>query len=441
MTAMVGASREWYGHLSGLLTDTGRTWWGMLPTLILVQVVTWSGSQLLRFAAAWLSPTSQWLALALIALSFVVLLSGVVIMLRLVGDHVGTPAALAGTPSEGTGTGITHTLAVTLLPFLGIYASFGKVQDAAQQVVLQGFVISGNVYGDSLEKLNPTTPRDYLVVSGIVVGAYVLRRVLDSLRERTGHRAYGAVAATVEAFFMLTLLMAGQRVLVTLWRWFTGRQYQVWIDDASASLARTAGLLRIDLPTVLTTSWHWLADTAWPALTATFAEPVLWLAMTALACGSQVRSLAELWQTDPGRRRTSGRRATRVLAHRAARASRTRRAWLEFQEAFLGDVDDKYLPTWHSLRLILQVGIPFLAAFALLHALVRVADSALRFTVASVIGGHDLPLWASIDPVISLVMTTLVEPFRLALLAVAFHRAITWRPARTISPTPVAVPA
>jgi len=433
MTAMVRASREWYGHVTGLVTDTARTWWQLLPTLLLIQVVSYSGSEILRLAAAWLSETSQWVSLFLIAVSFVVLLSGIVITLRLVGDHVGTPEALAGASGQVAGTTMTHTLAVTLLPFLGIYATFGKVQEAAKQVVLQGFVISGTAYGDSLERLNPRTTRDYLIVSGVVLGAYVVRRLLDLALEKTGRRLYGAAAAVTEAFFMLSLLMAGQRVLVTIWRWFVGRQYQVWIDDAVASLGRTLSLVHIDLPASVTWLGHWVATTVWPAVTDTFAEPVLWLAMTALACGSQVRSLADLWHTDPADRRSSGRRVTRALAHRAARAGRARRAWLEFQEAFLGDVDDKYLPTWQSLRLILQVGVPFLAAFALVHACVRFLDSGLNRLVHVVIGGHDLPFWAALDPSFSVVLTAVVEPFRLTLLAVAFHRALTWRPAPVTS--------
>jgi len=444
MTAMVRASREWYGHVTGLVAGTARTWWQLLPTLLLIQVVSYSGSEILRLAAAWLSETSQWVSLFLIAVSFVVLLSGIVITLRLVGDHIGTPEALTATSGTGAGTTMSHTLAVTLLPFLGIYATFGKIQEAARQVVLQGFVISGNVYTDSLERLNPRTARDYLIVSAVVVGAYVVRRVLDHLREKTGRRTYGAAAAVMEAFFMLSLLMAGQRVLVRVWQWFVGRQYQVWIDDSAASLGRTLSLAHIDLPAIVTWFWQWFTSTAWPAVIDTFAEPVLWLAMTALACGSQVRSLADLWQTDPGERRSSGRRATRALAHRAARAGRARRAWLEFQEAFLSDVDDKYLPTWQSLRLILRVGLSFLAAFALVHAVVRFIDTGLNRLVQVLIGGHDLPFWASVDPIVSLLLTSVVEPFRLTLLAVAFHRAITWRkaadPAIT-APVPVDVRA
>ena len=39
------------------------------------------------------------------------------------------------------------------------------------------------------------------------------------------------------------------------------------------------------------------------------------------------------------------------------------RAAVELKEAFLGDIDDKYLPTFHSLRLVLRAGVVFLGSY------------------------------------------------------------------------------
>ena len=40
----------------------------------------------------------------------------------------------------------------------------------------------------------------------------------------------------------------------------------------------------------------------------------------------------------------------------------------EVQEAFLGDIDDKYLPTFHSLRLVLRAGVVFLGSYVLVYS-------------------------------------------------------------------------
>ena len=104
-------------------------------------------------------------------MSFVVLLSGIVITLRRVGDHVGTPVALTGASGQVSGTTMRHTLAVTLLPFLWIYATLRKDPGSSPAGGAGGFMISGTVHGDSLERLNPRTPRDYRTVSGVVLGA------------------------------------------------------------------------------------------------------------------------------------------------------------------------------------------------------------------------------------------------------------------------------
>ena len=79
-------------------------------------------------------------------------------------------------------------------------------------------------------------------------------------------------------------------------------------------------------------------------------QPIIWLAVAALVYGSQVLSLADLWRRgQPAAARVVGasrfdRRGDK-RALRPATPPGVARVGSEVREAFLGDIDDKYLPT------------------------------------------------------------------------------------------------
>lgn len=68
-------------------------------------------------------------------------------------------------------------------------------------------------------------------------------------------------------------------------------------------------------------------------------EPMLWLALASLVYGSQVLSAADLWRRGRPLTVGAGRSAVRI-------GDRERGVALGFQDAFFGDLNDKYLPTF-----------------------------------------------------------------------------------------------
>lgn len=418
------ASRQWAGHVCALLGETTSTWWACLPRLLTIQLVTTTGSQLLRLLAAVVSPYQAWVAIFLIAAGFVLLLSGLVISLRIVGDHLKVNETVA---DSGPSPRMSQLLSVTLLPFLGIYASLGVVESAAKEVTILGSFLHG-LGTSTLAALDPRTQRQYLVVAAVVIGAYLVRRLVDLVYDRTGIRALGLVAALVEAFFMLSLLVAGMRLVRTGLAWLASRHLMDWLAETGQALAAPFRLLKIDLPEVVDLVWAWIQTTGWPAVSQTFAEPVLWLAITALVTGSGVLSIADLWRHSetPDLLSGSERRSARRLAHRMRTSSRLRSGWLTFQETFLGDIDDKYLPTWQSLRLTLRVGLTFLGAYLLVFTMMTVSVQLVVYGIKVLIGGGSTVFWGAFVPVLDLIERLLLEPVRVSLLVVAFRRASTW---------------
>ena len=96
-----------------------------------------------------LGDISPWLTLILFAFSFVCLLTATVLILNLAGRELGIRELLPEDERtvDDRDSSISRLLAITLLPFLGMYAAFGQVQEAANRVVVQQIVRYG-VFGD-----------------------------------------------------------------------------------------------------------------------------------------------------------------------------------------------------------------------------------------------------------------------------------------------------
>jgi hypothetical protein len=283
----------------------------------------------------------------------------------------------------------------------------------------------------------------------VLVGIYVLRRVLDFIAERTGLRILSLLVVLIEAFFLLLVITGGVRVLQTFLVWLRDRAVMQWIAAIKDVLAHFFAIFKIDLPEILTRAWAFISDTARPVLVDVIAQPMLWLAVAALVFGSKVLSLAELWhQGQPYAARIPG--ATAFAQYREKRAFRrlgppprgVRLAVARVQEAFFGDIDDKYLPALHALRLVLRAGPIFLGSYIFVYNLMIILRNYLDRSINWLLGDHEAQFWVRWDPVFSLVVDALAEPIRLCLLAVAFRRCLELfaRRSRVSGSVPMAEP-
>ena len=113
----------------------------------------------------------------------------------------------------------------------------------------------------------------------------------------------------------------------------------------------------------------------------------------------------------------------------------------ELRQAFLADIDDKYLPTFHSLRLVLRAGVNFLGALVLVYAAQGIARDYLDRALHLITGGHAVDFWIVAGPVLDLLPSLAVEPLRICLLAVALRRCLELFRARSDQPESVLRPA
>jgi len=448
-------------ELRVLIVDTGRVWWRLLPMIMGVYLLGWLGTELTLRVAVIAGDISPWLALVLFAVSFVCTLGAAIVILTLAGRELGIRELLPEDEREidDRDTSLTRLLVITLLPFLGMYAAFGHVAEAANRLLTQqwiryGFLSDQQTVLGALYDLATKHPARLLA---LIVGIYVLRRLLDYVAERTGLRFLGLVVVLIEAFFMLMVIMGGIRVFQEFQLWLRDRAVMQWLAEAEDAAADFFAIFKIKLPEILTRVWAFFSDHIWPVLIDVVAQPLFWLAVAALVFGSRVLSLAELWRRgQPYASRMPG--ATAFARYREKRAFRRlgpppkgmRLAAARFQEAFLGDIDDKYLPALHALRLVVRAGPIFLGSYIFVYNLVIIAQNYVENGLNWLAGGHEIEFWVRWEPVFALLQDALTEPIRLCLLAVAFRRCLELfaqqaaaQPRRAAAPVaaPVGTPA
>jgi hypothetical protein len=439
-----------------LLIDTARVWWRLLPVIMAVHLLGWLGAELTLRLAVIAGDLSPWLTLILFAFHFVCILSATVVILNLAGNELGIRSLLPDDELEldDRDTSFSRLLAITLLPFLGMYAAFGQVREAADRIVVQQFIRYGFLSDQPtvLSALSDLATNRLPLLVGLIVGLYLARRLVDLVHDRTGWRLAGLAVVLIESFFLLMLVMGGVRAFQIFWIWLQNRTFMQWLAAVRNEIAEFLAIFRIDLPAILERLGRFFADQVWPIFVDVLTAPLLWLAVAALVFGSRVLSLAELWRKgQPYAARVPG--ASAFASYAEKRALRqvgpppkgVRLAAAQTRQAFFGDLDDKYLPTFHSLRLVLRAGVLFLGSYILAYSLVLIAQNYLQTLLYWLIGGRNVVFWIRWEPVIDLVYGAPFETLRLCLLAVAFRRCLELfrkkvEPAATVgAPVPVGV--
>jgi hypothetical protein len=418
-----------------LVLDTGRVWWRTLPQILAVYLAGWLGSQLSLKLAIRVGEWNSWAALAVFSFGFLAQLVAIVVMLQIVGRELGVRDLIPESEAVGDDrdTSLTRLVSITLLPFLGIYAAFGEVSRTASQLANEQLFRNG-LLSDAPSVLGTlttaATQNPWWLFGGLVV-IYLIRRFVDVLHERTGYRILGILVALIESFFLLVVIMGGVRVWQQARLWLTGREFMAWLATLQEAILDALSVLSIRLPALITRAVGFVVDEVWPLFWEALAQPVIWLAVAALVYGSQVLSLAELWRKgQPYLEKVPG--STAFASHAERRRARgvrpppagVGRAAVELKEAFLGDIDDKYLPTFHSLRLVLRAGVVFLGAYVAVYSAIVMAGDGLNSLIDNLLGGRPISFWFAYGPALGLLTDALFEPLRICLLAVAFRRCL-----------------
>ena len=162
-----------------------------------------------------------------------------------VGGNVGT-AELSELPAMNR----NYFSAVALLP--GV--QFSPSNQMGNDTIVAGLRLNGDDVPAS----------KYVIVISIIVGTYIVRRIVDAIAERTGWRPLGIVGTFIESFFVLATITAGADIASKIKFWVADRAFLGWIDSFKGWLSDLVAHLGINLPAVLSAIGSFIADHAWP---------------------------------------------------------------------------------------------------------------------------------------------------------------------------------
>ncbi len=178
-----------------LAVDTVRVCWRLSPQILTIYLLGWLGNNLALKIAVIGGDVSGWVALAIFAFSFLSTLVAVVLILRLCGRELGIWNMMPPEESivDDRDSSLTRMLAVTLLPFLSLYAAFGQVNEAAGRLLTEQLFRNSGFGPDSVLDVVRSVATDHpwrLLLILLVVYSISPRQLADAplVRRRSIYR-------------------------------------------------------------------------------------------------------------------------------------------------------------------------------------------------------------------------------------------------------------
>lgn len=417
-----------------LLGETFRVLGKLAAPIFGLLVIGWSAYTLASLAASAWACVRPWVVLPIMAICVVVQLACILAVLRLTAVNLGMPQMLERTVlhtelRDDRDTSPAHLMAVTLLPFLGMYAGFGYLSDFTRSAVLLSSYRCGlpallSAFSPRLDNDTSTVGLNIWLLIAILGALQLLKRLFEQLRDRVKRPLIPAFAQiSVETLMAFLMLLGGFRLWQQLDLWWTStaaaRRWNSilnWLDDAT--------------PEQVSQTWNtvggFISETLWPMVVSDALRPFLWLAMAGLVFGTRALALTDFWLLG-GRTRRSSRRARWMakLQENSETSRGLRQVGTKAAEFAFGGVESQLLPAWQSLRLVLSAGWPFLGAFAVAFALLDKARELPHLALVLIFGGHSGDFWIRLWPVESLISDVFVLGTIWVMLAVAYTRGLS----------------
>lgn len=363
---------------------------------------------LLMDLAIRLAERSALLSYAAIALLIVTQLVATIGMFLALRPSLSLPAPSAASvrPIEPWLT----ALAVALLPFFAYYAGWGLLDG-----IKRDFRIS---YSLSVSFENRENLNDILSLKGLwlaLLVAWAVREIAKRRMAATGHGAWSVVTTLCEAYWVFVGVAAISSAMAWVLDWWHARAVYVavaaWWQNPFVGLVSLEPLKRAVAPV-----WD-LISTAAGAV----AMPLVWLAITALIYGLDLRRRQRLDRADA---------RLRYAVHRYRRLSF---AWHLLADKMSAGWSSKGVPLVNSLRLVLRAGLPALLTLCLCWQLLAFVDAVAWFGVVKLVGAHSKPEQEVLYQPFALLFSTplalraglFTELLRVVLLAATFSCAMS----------------
>lgn len=392
----------WFGIPRHALVLLWRHW----PALLFWFFAQRLAYELLMALAIRLAGAGLVLSYAAVAALVVAQLAGTIAMFLVLRPslRVSTTGQDAGGAAPATRSWL-DVLAIALLPFFAYYATWGLL-DAVRRAFLMGYI-----FGAPLE--NRESLQDVFALRGIWVAllvAAVLRHVARRRAAATGHGAWSVLATLCEAYWVFVGVAAVAAGMGWLKDWWQTRVVYAavagWWENPFVGMVSLAPVKR-----ALEPAWSLAATIA-----AAILMPLVWLAITAIVYGFDLRRRQRLGVADA---------SFRLLSSRYARLNF---AWRHMAGKLSAGWSGKGVPVVNSLRLVLRAGLPALATLCLGWQLLASFD-AWAFRMAALLIGPQgdwewkligTPLTVFVNGPASMRPALMTELPRICLLAATF---------------------
>lgn len=398
-----------------MLRTAGRAIAMCWPMLLAWFFAGWLGHTALVRLAGWAGNYDALWGLLILPLAVVVKLAsyvGMFLSLRPALGHferldaIASKAAPAPAPARGilarlpTARTWGLTVVTGLLPFLVIYIAWGMIGD---DLLAYGDASQDQFGGDD------ATNRPYAISIGVMSVSFVL--IAFGLRFLIGRFSKrlpawtGAIAAYLEAAWLITTVIAVKDLLAGVPEWFATRRMFGWLVDGFAALREQFAWFA-----AIGDAIAWLAA----AIGDVLVQPLAWLALAAIVYSSAL----------PPRIPSTSARASRIRETATRRWRRLPRPVRKLGESLSASFRDRWEPIATALSLIWRNGPVELGIYVLTFAVVTASAAWLKVLTYNIIGPHEIGWWIGADDPLELLNELITVPLLIVVVAAAFDRSL-----------------
>lgn len=399
-----------------------RLLWHHWPALLfwfLAQRLAYDLFMALAIALAERSALLSYAAIALLLVTQLVATIGMFLVLR-------PTLALPTARGEGGRQPWATALAVALLPFFAYYAGWGLLEDIRRDFRVAYFV---SVSFDNRENL-----ADILGLKGLWIAllvAWAVRAIAKRRHAATGHGAWSVVATACEAYWVFVGVAAIASGYAIVRGWWHSRAVYVgvlqWWEHPLWELPLIGVVSLAPLKRVVDPAWDLLSTAA-----GAMVMPLVWLAITALVYGLDLRRRQRLDSADAR------------LRHAVHRYQRLHVAWRVLADKVTSGWNNKGVPLVNSLRLVLRAGLPALLVLCMGWQLLAFFDATVWLWLVDAVGARSHEAWEILGQPLSVLFGgtrgvrggLVTEVLRVVLLAATYACAV-----RRLATVPARPPA
>jgi hypothetical protein len=375
---------------SSVVVDGLRLAWRHLPVLLVLFLFGAAVRGGVIWAAVEVSDQHPLVAQLLLPLAPIGTLAAIIFMLRTLSPSL-RHASFATAPATGDANAGASTrqarrrgaaggrlglLASMLVPFLTVYSAQGFLEADRRQFInqaaFQEFRASADLFYGS-----DTGPMRFIIgdrafLLGVIVVAFVLRRLINRFELAEKHTGVGLFAAYVEIFWLFSLAVYADQLFQKFADWRDSRAFTVWALDGWHRVVEVLGPVGVPVKAVVDAVAGVLANGADLVVV-----PIAWLTVGAVAYGRRDRIAAPALSPAGGPASAAGAGEVPVGRWRRsvdAVASRTQRVPAPVRRLgrnATADLRDRFRTFADGVRLLVVAGLVPMLLFCVVFMVAR----------------------------------------------------------------------